>query len=498
VRRHATVPVVVKRVPGSALSDDSVAVSGAGPNAVSGRLARPSAAPLAALISIVAAGALELGLRMEPSYDPFGWLVWGRQTIHLALDPAGAPSWKPLPWLLTTPLALAGGAAPTLWLIVACAAGLWALWLAYRLGHRLAGPVGGAAAVAALLLCRNWFDYLLTGNVEPATAALALGAVESHVLGRRRLAFVLLGLTALLRPEAGLVLVAYGLWLWRSDRGARAFEAAFAAALALLWFLPPYIATGVGFGSHDPVFVTSGATHDPLTVVYRAGVIVIWPVAIAALAGLAFAVRSRPADRGLALAIAGGSAGWVAATALMAAVGFPGLQRFMLPAGAGICVIAGAGVGWAVAPVRGLLRSRRWPLGSAILLLTAAATVWYAHFRIIDVFSSVRSEQARSSLDRSLNAAIAAAGGRRRLLACGLPSADLGFQSVLGWDLHRAVGQILFHPRRDVHRPDPVVLLATNRLTRLGRGGVLLSRAGPWRVIAIRPPPACAATGPAR
>lgn len=141
---------------------------------------------------------------MVPSYDPFGWLVWGRQTVHLALDPIGAPTWKPLPWLVTTPLALTGGAAPTLWLIAACAAGLAALWLAYGLGHRLGGAVGGAVAVGVLLLCRNWFDYLLTGNVEPATVALVLGAAEGHVRGRQRLAFVLLALAALMRPEAAL------------------------------------------------------------------------------------------------------------------------------------------------------------------------------------------------------------------------------------------------------------------------------------------------------
>lgn len=349
--------------------------------------------------------------------------------------------------------------------------------------------------MAGVLLCRNWFDYLLTGNIEPATAALALGAVQSHVQGRRRLAFVLLGLTTLMRPKSGLLLLVYRAWLWRSDRGARAFEAAFVVALALLWFLPPYIATGVGFGSHDPVFVTAGATHDPLTVVGRAGAIVIWPVAIAALAGLAFAVGFEPAERELAVAVAAGSVGWVPATAVMAAAGFPGLQRFMVPAGVGACVLAGAGVGSAVAPIRRLLRSRRWPLGIAILLVAVAGTVWYAQFRVVDAVSSVRSEQARSSLDRRLGTAIAAAGGRRRLLACGFPSANLGFQSVLGWDLHRAVGQILFRPRRDVRLPDPVVLMATGRLTRLGAHGVLLARAGPWRFIAIRPRPACTSPG---
>ncbi|MGZ4229353.1 MAG: hypothetical protein ACXVTC_24380 [Solirubrobacteraceae bacterium] len=479
-------------VPAHALPGGDLAGSQTGSTGVSGRRARLPGSVLA--ISVVFAAALEIGLRMTPSYDPFGWLVWGRQTVHLALDPAGAPSWKPLPWLLTTPLALVGGAAPTLWLIVACAAGLWALWLAYRLGHRLAGPVGGAVAVGGIVLCRNWLTYMLTGNVEPATAALALGAVESHLLGRRRLAFVLLALAALMRPECGFVLVVYGAWLWRSDRGARALEAAFAVALPLLWFVPPYLAIGAHFGSHDPVFVSGEGTRDPLTVVHRAGAIVIWPVAIAALVGLALAVRRQPAERGLAIAIAAGSAGWVATTALMAAAGFPGLERFMMPAAAGGCVLAGAGVGWAATAVRGVIRPARWPLGLAALLLAATPTVWYAQLRARSAVSSIRDEQARSTLERSLQTAIAAAGGRRRLLACGLPSADVGFQSALGWDLHTAVGQVLFRPKRDVNLPDPVVLLATRQQARLGEGGVLLAHSGPWSVIAIRPRAGCTAT----
>jgi hypothetical protein len=486
-----TVLGVVESAPAPAQPGGEFAGSRDGSAALAGRRGWPPGAAIGGAISVVAAAALEVGLRMTPSYDPYGWLVWGRQTMHWALDPAGAPSWKPLPWLLTTPLALFGSAAPTLWLIIACAAGLWAPWLAYRLGSRLAEPLGGAVAVAAIFLCRNWFAYLLTGNIEPATAALALGAIESYLLGHPRLGFVLLALAALMRPECGLVLVVYGIWLWRSDRGARGLEAACAVALPLLWFLPPYIATGTHFGSHDPVFSTGQGTSDPLTVAYRAGVIVIWPVAIAALAGVALAVRRTPADRGLAIAIAAGSAGWVAVTALMAAVGFPALQRFMLPAAAGACVLAGAGVGWAALALRDVLRSARWPLGLAAALLIAVPTLWYAQFRVRDVVISVRGEQARATLDRGLQGAIAVAGGRRRLLACGRPSASLGFQSVLGWDLDLSVGQVLYRPRRDVKRPGPVVLLATKPLARLGDGGVLLARHGPWSVTAIRPRPAC-------
>jgi hypothetical protein len=457
---------------------------------VSGR-ARPRGSLLALSVVVVTAVALEFGLRMTPSYDPYGWLVWGRQTVHLALDPVGAPSWKPLPWLLTTPLALFGGAAPMVWLIVVCAVGLWGLWLAYRLGFRLAGLLGGAVAVGGILLCRDWFPYLLTGNVEPATITLALGAVESHLLGRRRPAVVLLALAALMRPECGFVLGVYGAWLWRADRGARAVLAIVAVALPLLWFVPPYLATGASFGSHDPVFASRQGTRDPLTVVYRAGAIVIWPVAIMALAGLALSFRQPLTERGLAIAIAAGSGGWVAATAVMAVAGFPGLARFMLPAAAGGCVLAGAGVGWTAAALRGVPSSARWPLGLAALIVAATPTVWYAQFRIRSAVSSVHDEQVRSSLDRSLQTAIAAAGGRRRLLACGLPSAELGFQSVLGWDLHTAVGQVLFRPKRDAKLPDPIVLLVTRPHTPLGRGGVLLAHNGPWSVIAIKPREGC-------
>ena len=42
---------------------------------------------------------------MEPGYDAYGWLVWGRQTLHWNLDTNGAPSWKPLTFLFALPYA---------------------------------------------------------------------------------------------------------------------------------------------------------------------------------------------------------------------------------------------------------------------------------------------------------------------------------------------------------------------------------------------------------
>ena len=52
--------------------------------------------------------AIVLYARTRPGYDPYGWLVWGKLTIHLELDTNGAPSWKPLPYLFTVPYAVVG------------------------------------------------------------------------------------------------------------------------------------------------------------------------------------------------------------------------------------------------------------------------------------------------------------------------------------------------------------------------------------------------------
>ena len=96
-------------------------------------------------------------------------------------------SWDhvPLAVLFTAPLALAGPAAPSLWLVVVRFAGLAALILAFRLGGRIGGPIAGAIAALALLGSSDWLRYLSAGNVEPLVVALVLGAIELHMRGRR-------------------------------------------------------------------------------------------------------------------------------------------------------------------------------------------------------------------------------------------------------------------------------------------------------------------------
>ena len=79
------------------------------------------ARPIALLaLACVALAALSLLGPSTPTYDPWAWIIWGREVVHLDLVTTDGPSWKPLPILFTAPFSLVGdGPAPELWLLVA-------------------------------------------------------------------------------------------------------------------------------------------------------------------------------------------------------------------------------------------------------------------------------------------------------------------------------------------------------------------------------------------
>src|SRR5205085_2717465 len=65
-------------------------------------------------LAVLAVTALTFLIPSAPTYDPWAWIEWGREILHLDLSTVDGPSWKPLPVLLTTPFALLGGLAPGL------------------------------------------------------------------------------------------------------------------------------------------------------------------------------------------------------------------------------------------------------------------------------------------------------------------------------------------------------------------------------------------------
>ena len=126
------------------------------------------ARPIALLaLGCVALAALSLLGPSTPTYDPWAWIIWGREVMHLDLVTTDGPSWKPLPILFTGPFSLIGdGPAPELWVLVARAGGALAIAMAFRLGNRLAGPVAGVIAGLSLLLADQFIFNFGRGNSE--------------------------------------------------------------------------------------------------------------------------------------------------------------------------------------------------------------------------------------------------------------------------------------------------------------------------------------------
>jgi hypothetical protein len=84
------------------------------------------------IAAYLALASLSLLLLSEPSYDPWAWLVWGRELAQLELDTSGGPSWKPLPVALLALASPLGGLAVSLWMVVARGGALLAPALAAR------------------------------------------------------------------------------------------------------------------------------------------------------------------------------------------------------------------------------------------------------------------------------------------------------------------------------------------------------------------------------
>src|SRR3954447_12012528 len=134
---------------------------------------RPSSPVVAAGACVVVAG-LSLRLGSGVTYDPYAWLIWGRELAHLHLvTVGGGTSWKPLPAIVAALLSPLGALQQPAWLLVARAGGLFAAFMAFRLARRATpGPWGGlagAAAFATFALTHDTVKRTALGNVEGVT-----------------------------------------------------------------------------------------------------------------------------------------------------------------------------------------------------------------------------------------------------------------------------------------------------------------------------------------
>ncbi len=404
----------------------------------------------------VALAAVSLLLPWALAFDPQAWVVWGRDAGRLALDTSGGPSWKPLPVLLTTPLALTGDPAPALWLVVARAGGLLALAGAWTLAARLGGTVAGAAAALVMALSPWWMFNTALGNSEGLLAASALWAVIAHLDGHRRAALALGTAAALLRPEVWPFLGLYGLWLWRHEPGERAAVVASGVVVPLLWLGPDVLGIGGALSASraargEPSLGSAALEDVPgLAVLADAVALLTVPATLAAVAGTVAGPR-------LARVLAGGAAAWIVIVAVMAQAGYAGNPRYLVAAMAFGCVLAGHGAAWAGAAIVRRLAGfpaivprvrraiARGSLVAAAVLVVAVGAVTAGDLR--DQASDVG---ARADRREALPGLVAASGGRDAIVGCAPVRTAPDVRPLVAWELDISMRGIDRPPRPPV------------------------------------------------
>jgi hypothetical protein len=418
---------------------------------------------------LTAAGLLLVSLlillyaRTRPGYDPYGWLVWGKLTVHLGLDTNGAPSWKPMPFLFTVPYAVVGHYALWLWMVTSVAISLSGVIFAWRIAFRLtysrperryASYVAGLCAAGFLFAMQdpvgnfNYTHYLLSSESDTMIVALCLLAIDLHLSGHHKAAFWIWWLGSLGRPEVWPFYGLAGLWLWRYVPSYRRWLYASVVLIVFLWFGIP--------GLSSKSFLTAGniAENSPRAIhgnkitgtIDRFHALLPNTVWVAAVLAVAWAAWRR---RIAILVLAGGAALWVLIEIAFALHGFPAVPRYMFEAGAVVGVLAAVLIGRIVHDLPGLLAQWTRRLDSdrlgarlathvgtwgtvLVLVVIAGSMVGAAHRQFHLERSDLREQRARTVLIGHLSGVVKTLGASN-MFACGQPNIPIGYQSVFAW-----------------------------------------------------------------
>ncbi len=282
--------------------------------------------------------------------------------------------------------------------------------------------------------------------------------------------------------------------------------------------MPPWISTGAPFMAATHASLYNGHLgSDWLSTVLKRG------QGLQALPSLGFAVLAvalalwRGRDR-IVLALAAFVIAWWAVVVVETWDGYPGLERFYLPAAAVICVLSGLGLVRSAAVASELLagawvRTRgsqdaadrqqpraagdrghaRTAIAAGILVVLLAGSYHYMSPRI----SAARAQEplAATAVTRfdQLGRAVAAVGGREALLPCksSVVTVNHSMQPMLAWQLHTTlerVKAVLPVPGVAFVGPAGSVDGAFPPIHRAFSVHKLVKVVGAWRVYQVYPP----------
>jgi hypothetical protein len=173
--------------------------------------------------------------------------------------------------------------------------------------------------------------------------------------------------------------------------------------------------------------------------------------------------------------------------------GYPGLERFFLPAAGLICVLAGAGLVELARLVAGYLGKRAAGVRYAAIGLTVAVVALSVPFTTsrIDQARAQRpiAKRAVTRLDQ-LSAAVAAVGGHGGVFPCrsSFAAVNHSAQTALAWKLHvtlervgtsmRHAGVMFTGPHDSIDGGAPRIDPRLNRFQ-------LIAHVGPWKVYRV-------------
>ena len=446
---------------------------------------------VAILLLAVSAGIVRWA-HSRPGYDPYGWMVWGYQTLHGSLNLGGAPSWKPMPLLFTVPYALFGHFQLWMWMTTAVWMSLAGCIFAGRIAFRVVDEDGahrGPAIVAALFAGLvplaiydstgySYIHYILSSQSDPPLVACVLAAIDLHMIGRRKWAVAALTLAALGRPEAWPAEFLYALWLLRGSRAEHPdlslkddpmFRFLFVNLLVILfmWFGIPEIT------NHKPLLAGDLAADSPrmlhgnkiIGTIGRFKDLAQWPVWLAAGIGAAWAGfrlrRKDPDPKGYNLLIVvlfSQVVLWVFVEVVFALKGLPGVPRYLFEPAVVSITIAAIGIGWLLTQIP---RFFKLPAISGIAValgiigFTAPGAI--AHLRW--EHKELRGEKVRTNEISRLAGFVHELGGLKGIRACGKPVLNVEYVSVFGWLVHLNTGSVGYRANVEMHQRYPTVLI---------------------------------------
>jgi hypothetical protein len=259
-------------------------------------------------------------------------------------------------------------------------------------------------------------------------------------------------------------------------------------AIPFFWFVPPWIASGQPFlaAIHAHEYNGHLGANPFLEVLRRGADVQIVSALVLGAMGAVVLAGDRTARWLAAIVIA-----WWATVVAMTLAGYPGLERFYLPAAAVTCVLAGAGI-VSLSRLLGLWLRAAW-LPAVVAAGLIAASALFATSRV----SALRVEeplaaQAVKRLDQ-LSAAVAAVGGHTRVYPCRSSFAAINHsvQTALAWKLSVTLGRVgtsMRHQGVMFVGPHDTIDGAPPRISRSLTERRLIARVGVWRIYRVTHP----------